>query len=118
MDSNTKKVITDIASIQIEALDQMKSKSNGLDLGIWNYLDVSETVEKLMDTYSYIKRRPELINFLALSEYQIMICIHIIYRLQKDPMYRNANNEGIYGAFEELNKKLVKFHPEFKTLFK
>lgn len=114
MDKDTKEIISRIASIQVEAISSI-DKEEDVDPELAKlYLQIDkekweEAVEKHLDIYKQMIKVPTLIRLL--NEYQLLICSHILYKMEMD--WIDGHLAGIYGAWEEIHKAMLKFHPEF-----
>lgn len=114
MDKETRKVLTQIASIQVEALESIKKDPNtDLDLAKM-YLQVTDEefsvqLEHYLDIYKQMQDIPTMIRLL--NEYQLLVCSHILYKMEESWIIDNS--QGVYGAWAEIHKAMLKFHPEF-----
>lgn len=113
MDLQTKEVIKMIAEIQISAIIDIRDNGNkDLDI-VQKYIeakeDISEQINKLLAIYQRIKEYP--CNILLLTEYQLLICSHILYRMEDE--WNLKYPRGVFGAWQEIHKAMKKFHPEF-----
>lgn len=115
MDKSTEKILSNIASIQLEAIKIIsQDRSIPEDLS-FRYLEIpsesefDEAVETLGDLYNQMIEMPTMIRML--SEYQLLICSHILYRMED--VWMIDNSEGVFGAWSEIHAQMKKFHPEF-----
>ena len=115
MDKSTGKIISNIASIQLEAITSIdQDRSIPEDLA-FKYLEIpsesqwDHAVETLRDLYIQMMEMPTIIRML--SEYQLLLCSHILYRMED--VWMIDNPEGVFGAWGEIHAQMKKFHPEF-----
>lgn len=115
MDKSTGKIISNIASIQLEAITSIdQDRSMPEDLA-FKYLEIpsesqwDHAVETLRDLYIQMREMPTIIRML--SEYQLLLCSHILYRMED--VWMIDNSEGVFGAWSEIHAQMKKFHPEF-----
>lgn len=115
MDKSTEKIISNIASIQLEAIMTIAQDRSIPDDLAFQYLEIpsesqwDEAVETLRSLYLQMTEMPTMIRML--SEYQLLICSHILYRMED--VWMIDNSEGVYGAWSEIHAQMKKFHPEF-----
>lgn len=113
MDKSTKQVLTMIASIQVDAINSLlKNPNTDIDLAKI-YLQVTDedihtAAGRLLDIYKQMEEIPSIIR--TLSEYQLLVCTHILFRMEEDWMLDNS--QGVFGAWAEIHKAMDKFHPE------
>lgn len=114
MDIETRKIFTQIASIQLDAIKSIQ-KDHDVDLDlVRTFLQVSDNewesqIEHHLDIYQQMKEIPTIIR--CLTEYQLLVCAHILFKMEEDWMLDNS--QGVYGAWSEIHKAMLKFHPEF-----
>lgn len=118
MDQNCKDIIINIAEIQIEALKIIQKDPQDVDHDLLcKYLQVTEE-EILTETqnhirlYEDVKKYPQLVN--TLTEYQLSICQHILFRMEQEWLL--TNSEGVYAAWAVLFEADKKFHPEINII--
>lgn len=115
MDKPTEKIISNIASIQLEAIITIAQDRSIPDDLAFQYLEIpsesqwDEAVETLRELYIQMIKMPTMIRML--SEYQLLICSHILYRMED--VWMIDNSEGVFGAWSEIHAQMKKFHPEF-----
>lgn len=115
MDKPTEKIIYNIASIQLEAIMTIAQDRSIPDDLAFQYLEIpsesqwDEAVETLRSLYLQMTEMPTMIRML--SEYQLLICSHILYRMED--VWMIDNSEGVFGAWSEIHAQMKKFHPEF-----
>lgn len=115
MDKSTEKIISNIASIQLEAIMTIAQDRSIPDDLAFQYLEIpsesqwDEAVETLRSLYLQMTEMPTMIRML--SEYQLLICSHILYRMED--VWMIDNSEGVFGAWGEIHAQMKKFHPEF-----
>ena len=131
MDKETQQIIKNIAEIQIEALKRLREKEEELNsslskelvlkfLGLVNdgfEQDLREAIEDEIDNRTRIYKEmieyPDLIK--TLSEYQLYLCSHILFRMEDTWIIDNS--QGVSGAWEIISTSLDKFHPELTLLW-
>lgn len=131
MDIKTSRIITGIANIQISALNSILDNEKNpnkslayeitLDLlevkgskRITKHLSklIKEETKNRIDLYKQLIEYPQLIN--TLDEYQILTCIHILWRMESTWVI--GNPEGVQKVWKILLNAQTKFHPEFSLL--
>lgn len=114
MDIETRKVLAQIASIQVEAIESIKN-DHDIDLDLArSYLQVNgdeweEQIIHYLDLYKQMQEIPTIIR--CLNEYQLLVCAHILFKMQEE--WSIPNNYGVLGAWEEIHRAMLKFHPEY-----
>lgn len=115
MDKSTEKIISNIASIQLEAIMTIAQDRSIPDDLAFQYLEIpsesqwDHAIETLRELYIQMIEMPTMIRML--SEYQLLICSHILYRMED--VWMIDNSEGVFGAWSEIHAQMKKFHPEF-----
>lgn len=139
MDKETEKVIRNIAEIQIESLNriiQNEDKPNSalaqelilklLEISEYAIPDdvplnklqvvfknlVHEETQKRIDLYKQILEIPSIIR--TLNEYQLYLCSHILWKMEDT--WIMDNQQGVLGAWAELQICINKFHPELTLI--
>lgn len=139
MDKETENVIKNIAEIQIEALGRIiKNEKNPnsslstelvlklLEVGEENIPDdisdselrnlfhelIKEETQKKIDLYKQLIEIPTSIR--TLNEYQLYICSHILWKMEDE--WITDNQQGVLGAWAELQNCTRKFHPELTLI--
>lgn len=139
MDKETEKVIKNIAEIQIESLNrilQNEDKPNSalaqelilklLEISEYAIPDdvplnklqvvfknlVHEETQKRIDMYKQILEIPSIIR--TLNEYQLYLCSHILWKMEDT--WIMDNQQGVLGAWAELQICINKFHPELTLI--
>lgn len=139
MDKETEKVIKNIAEIQIESLNriiQNEDKPNSslaqeLILRLLEILEdaipddvplnklqivfkdlVHEETQRRIDMYKQILEIPSIIR--TLNEYQLYLCSHILWKMEDT--WIMDNQQGVLGAWAELQICINKFHPELTLI--
>lgn len=135
MDKPTEKIIKQIAEIQIESLQRIlenESKPNAslsqeltmklLEISdealgnntpanklgkVLKNLIKSETQNRI-ELYKQVLDIPTVIR--TFTEYQLYTCFHILWKMED--VWILDNQEGVYGAWKELQRCIDKFHPE------
>lgn len=113
------KILWKIAEIQLDALHNIQAHKEELDDNFIiryienSYNDINLGIAKLEDIYTQISqaRYPDLLINL-LSEYQIGICIHILFRME-DIWMNEFSQRDVMAAWDILLKAQSKFHPEY-----
>ena len=118
MDKETKEIIQHIASIQMDAIQNIIDRPEDNDYDQLLRLigskpeDLISTAEEIYDYYKEVEETPELICMA--TEYQLLVCHHILFVMEDEWLIENS--QGVYGAWEVLRRELDKFHPEFKII--
>ena len=121
MDKETKDIVKLIAGIQIESLDSLKEDiSNGNNIAqdlIKKLLQIDNdeiirALDEHIELYTEIENTPQLINML--SEYQMLVCSHILFRMEDEWVHNNSH--GVLGTWAIFQKANLKFHPELTLL--
>ena len=139
MDKETEKVIRNIAEIQIESLNRIiqnedKPNSALAQELILRLLEISEDAipddvplnklqvvfknlvheetQKRIDLYKQMLEIPSIIR--TLNEYQLYICSHILWKMEDTWII--DNQQGVLGAWAELQSCVNKFHPELTLI--
>lgn len=113
------KILWKIAEIQLDALHNIQAHKEELDDNFIiryienSYNDINLGISKLEDIYTQISqaRYPDLLINL-LSEYQLGICIHILFRME-DIWMNEFSQRDVMAAWDLLLKAQAKFHPEY-----
>ena len=121
MDKSTKKIIRDIASVQLEAISFLRKKGINQEIDkdfILKFIEApnekewKSSLDKLEEIYTQLKSVPT--TFKLLNEYQLLVCSHILYRME-DTWSLN-NQYGVFMTWSLIHQSMKKFHPEFKIL--
>ena len=139
MDKETEKVIKNIAEIQIESLNRIlqnedKPNSALAQELILRLLEISENAipddvplnklqivfkdlvheetQRRIDMYKQILEIPSIIR--TLNEYQLYLCSHILWKMEDTWII--DNQQGVLGAWAELQICINKFHPELTLI--
>lgn len=121
MDKETKDIVKLIAGIQIESLNSLKEDiSNGNNIAqdlIKKLLQIDNdeiimALDEHIELYTEIENTPQLINML--SEYQMLVCSHILFRMEDEWVHNNS--QGVLGTWVIFQKANLKFHPELTLL--
>ena len=137
MDKETEKVIKNIAEIQIESLNRIiqnedKPNSALAQELILRLLEISEDAipddvplnklqvvfkdlvheetQRRIDMYKQMLEIPSIIR--TLNEYQL--CSHILWKMEDT--WIMDNQQGVLGAWAELQICINKFHPELTLI--
>ena len=121
MDKETKDIVKLIAGIQIESLNSLKEDIfNGNNIAqdlIKKLLQIDNdeiimALDEHIELYTEIENTPQLINIL--SEYQMLVCSHILFRMEDEWVHNNS--QGVLGTWAIFQKSNLKFHPELTLL--
>ena len=135
MDKQTEKIIKNIAEIQIESLQRIFNNESKPNASLsqeltMKLLEISEEAlcnntpanklgkvlkdliktetQNRIDLYKQVLDIPTVIR--TFNEYQLYLCIHILWKMED--VWILDNQEGVLGAWKELQKCIDKFHPE------
>lgn len=121
MDKETKDIVRLIAGIQIESLTSLKEdlKANKPfdEALLRNLLQIEDeeilfALDQEIERYVTIERYPTFIKML--NEYQLMICSHILFKMEDEWLIDNA--QGVCRAWALLHKIQIGYHPEITLL--
>lgn len=121
MDKETKDIVKLIAGIQIESLNSIKEDvKNGNDIAqdlIKKLLQIEDdeiirALDEHTELYGEIENTPQMINML--SEYQMLVCSHILFRMEDE--WVHTNSQGVLGTWAIFQRANLKFHPELTLL--
>ena len=118
MDAETKKVIKNIAQIQVEALTHISNNLEDTDYYLLKKLlqikdeETKEVLDNMIKLYKDMEEYPQLIK--TLTEYQLFICSHILWKMEEE--WITDNSQGVLGAWAIIQKANLKFHPELTLL--
>ena len=113
MDRPTKQRLSMIASIQVDAINSLLENPNTdwdlakIYLQVTND-DIHTAAGNLLDVYKQMQEIPSIVR--TLSEYQLLVCTLILFRMEETWLLDNS--QGVYGAWAEIHKAMDKFHPE------
>lgn len=119
MDKSTKKIIRYIASVQLEAISFLRKEGINQEIDkdfILKFIEApnekewKSSLDKLEEIYTQLKSVPT--TFKLLNEYQLLVCSHILYRIE-DTWSLN-NQYGVFMTWSLIHQSMKKFHPEFK----
>lgn len=118
MKTETSNIIIKIADIQITALTNIENNWEEVDKDLLGrYLGISPDLKSslydLLSTYEDIKSYPSTIKML--SEEQLMICSHILFRMEDEWMKDNPT--GVRETWELLFKQVDRIHPEYNLIW-
>jgi len=108
------RIIRNIAEIQVSALESLSRDSYNTKLldDLISKDDYESVRDELIDLYKQMVEMPQLIKLL--NEYQLGVCVHILYRMEDEWLLENG--EGVYGVWHILFELQGKFHPEYKLI--
>ena len=121
MDRNTKEVIQLIAEIQVEALKRLKTnwdRYNDDNYGLVSKLlqitdnEIDKSIDEHLRIYNDLIDMPT--TLVMLSEYQLMLCSHILFKMEDEWITFNPN--GVVGAWDAIREANMKYHPEFTLI--
>lgn len=128
MDKETKDIVKLIAGIQIESLNSIKEDvKNGNDIAqdlikkliqieadeiIFEDDEIIRALDEHIELYVEMENTPQLINML--SEYQMLVCSHILFRMEDE--WVHTNSQGVLGTWAIFQRANLKFHPELTLL--
>lgn len=121
MDKSTKKIIRYIASVQLEAISFLRKEGINQEIDkdfILKFIEApnekewKSSLDKLEEIYTQLKSVPT--TFKLLNEYQLLVCSHILYRMEDT--WSLGNQYGVFMTWSLIHQSMKKFHPEFKIL--
>lgn len=121
MDKSTKKIIRYIASVQLEAISFLRKEGINQEIDkdfILKFIEApnekewKSSLDKLEEIYTQLKSVPT--TFKLLNEYQLLVCSHILYRMEDT--WSLDNQYGVFMTWSLIHQSMKKFHPEFKIL--
>ena len=121
MDKETKDIIKLIAGIQIESLNSLKedvSKGNNIANDLIKKLlqndndEITMALDDHIQLYVDIEQTHQLIQ--TISEYQMLVCSHILFRMEDE--WVHTNSQGVLGTWAIFQRANLKFHPELTLL--
>lgn len=118
MNKLAENIIRKIASIQLEAISSLDKEGVTKDNNFFKFIEApsseewEEVLVNLKEVYIQLKKFPSTIKLL--SEYQLLICSHILYRMED--FWRMDYPTGVYLAWNEINRAIERYHPEFKLI--
>ena len=74
--------------------------------------EIIMALDEHIELYTEIENTPQLINML--SEYQMLVCSHILFRMEDEWVHNNS--QGVLGTWAIFQKANLKFHPELTLL--
>lgn len=126
MKTETKAILNKIVDIQIQALQELQKNPDSVDylhfglLGINDIeIDILKVIEERIRFWEKIKENPTLI--LTLDEYNLGICMHILYQMEDEWMAKGGTLEVVYGVNDVWNifdSMYKRFHPEVINFLK
>ena len=123
MDKETKDIVKLIAGIQIESLNSIKEDvKNGNDIAqdlIKKLLQIEDdeiirALDEHIELYVEIENTPQLINML--SEYQMLVCSHILFRMEDEWVHTNSGSTWYLGNLPEGKSQIPPRTNTFKIL--
>ena len=119
IEPEAKQVLDMICDIQLNALQSIEDYPNkeqklAAKLIQSNLSDWNAQLGKLKATYQNIKNIPQAITLL--DEYQLLVCSHILFRMEQVWMVEHKYSYGISSLWLVIHECMEKFHPEYKLL--
>ena len=119
MEQNTQKVIQQIAEIQIEALQKLKTQKveEYSEADLCKLLqvgpeEIQDSIDNHIQIYKDMVQSPDMIKML--TEYQTCLCSYILWKMEETWVLNNQ--EGVLGAWAILTAAQRKFHPEYQII--
>ena len=119
IEPEAKQVLDMVCDIQLNALQSIEDYPNkeqklAAKLIQSNLSDWNAQLGKLKATYQNIKNIPQAITLL--DEYQLLVCSHILFRMEQVWMVEHKYSYGISSLWSVIHECMEKFHPEYKLL--
>ena len=119
IEPEAKQVLDMVCDIQLEALESIKDCPNkeqklAAKLIQSNLSDWNAQLGRLKATYQNIKSIPQAITLL--DEYQLLVCSHILFRMEQVWMVEYKYSYGISSLWSVIHECMEKFHPEYKLI--
>lgn len=119
IEPEAKQILDMVCDIQLNALQSIEDYPNkeqklAAKLIQSNLSDWNAQLGKLKATYQNIKSIPQAITLL--DEYQLLVCSHILFRMEQVWMVEYKYSYGISSLWSVIHECMEKFHPEYKLL--
>lgn len=119
IEPEAKQILDMVCDIQLNALQSIEDYPNkeqklAAKLIQSNLSDWNAQLGKLKATYQNIKSIPQAITLL--DEYQLLVCSHILFRMEQAWMVEYKYSYGISSLWSVIHECMEKFHPEYKLL--
>lgn len=119
IEPEAKQILDMVCDIQLNALQSIEDYPNkeqklAAKLIQSNISDWNAQLGKLKATYQNIKNIPQAITLL--DEYQLLVCSHILFRMEQVWMVEYKYSYGISSLWSVIHECMEKFHPEYKLL--
>ena len=119
IEPEAKQILDMVCDIQLNALQSIEDYPNkeqklAAKLIQSNLSDWNAQLGKLKATYQNIKNIPQAITLL--DEYQLLVCSHILFRMEQVWMVEYKYSYGISSLWSVIHECMEKFHPEYKLL--
>ena len=119
IEPEAKQILDMVCDIQLNALQSIEDYPNKeqklvAKLIQSNLSDWNTQLGKLKATYQNIKSIPQAITLL--DEYQLLVCSHILFRMEQVWMVEYKYSYGISSLWSVIHECMEKFHPEYKLL--
>ena len=119
IEPEAKQILDMVCDIQLNALQSIEDYPNKeqklvAKLIQSNLSDWNAQLGKLKATYQNIKSIPQAITLL--DEYQLLVCSHILFRMEQVWMVEYKYSYGISSLWSVIHECMEKFHPEYKLL--
>lgn len=119
IEPEAKQILDMVCDIQLNALQSIEDYPNkeqklAAKLIQSNLSDFNAQLDRLKATYQNIKSIPQAITLL--DEYQLLVCSHILFRMEQVWMVEYKYSYGISSLWSVIHECMEKFHPEYKLL--
>lgn len=119
IEPEAKQILDMVCDIQLNALQSIEDYPNkeqklAAKLIQSNLSDWNAQLGKLKAKYQNIKSIPQAITLL--DEYQLLVCSHILFRMEQVWMVEYKYSYGISSLWSVIHECMEKFHPEYKLL--
>ena len=119
IEPEAKQILDMVCDIQLNALQSIEDYPNkeqklAAKLIQSNLSDWNAQLGKLKATYQNIKSIPQAITLL--DEYQLLVCSHILFRMEQVWMVEYKYSYGISSLWSVIHECMEKFHPEYKLI--
>ena len=119
IEPEAKQILDMVCDIQLNALQSIEDYPNKeqklvAKLIQSNLSDWNAQLGKLKATYQNIKSIPQAITLL--DEYQLLVCSHILFRMEQVWMVEYKYSYGISSLWSVIHECMEKFHPEYKLI--
>lgn len=117
IEPEAKQVLEMICDIQLSAIQSIQDyPNNNRELAAkliqQHESDWNNQISRLKAMYQNIKSIPQ--SIILLDEYQLLVCSHILYRMESIWMYEHSY--GISSLWSVIHECMAKFHPEYQII--